>query len=213
INGQPNLSDGNSPYLQSNDYGVWAAELFKKLEISKATVIGASFGGIVCMKLCIAAPHLVEKAILMNPAGFTAFSSSFQNLYYNFLPIIFKSRFAVKQFVNKIALHPPQHDLPLAYKNLLTDYILYTVRNFKNKAELPSPMEADDLKKIAAGIYLIHGENDLLFPPAKTISIAKKNMALLKGIHVLAHTAHGIETSKAAINIVAGIMNAKYASI
>jgi pimeloyl-ACP methyl ester carboxylesterase len=91
INGQPCLSDGNSPDIKSNDYGVWASELFEKLGIDKATVIGASFGGIICMKLCLVSPHLVEKAVLMDPAGISNFSSSLKNLYYNFLPIIFKT--------------------------------------------------------------------------------------------------------------------------
>jgi len=174
INGQPCLSDGNSPDIKGNDYGVWATELFEKLGINKATIIGASFGGIVCLKLCLVSPHLVEKAILMDPAGISNFSSSFQNLYYNFLPIIFKNRSSVIKFVNKIALHPPPQDLPYAYRELLIEYILFTLKNFQNKADLPVALHKDDLKKITADIYLVLGENDLLFPTKKTIAIAQK---------------------------------------
>jgi pimeloyl-ACP methyl ester carboxylesterase len=211
INGQPCLSDGNSPDIKTNDYGIWATELFEKLNIKKATIIGASFGGIISMKLCFVSPHLVEKAILMNPAGISNFSSSLKNLYFNFLPIILKSKNSVIRFVNKIALHPPQQDLPPAYRELLIEFILFTLKNFQNQADLPVTLNKNDLKKISTDIYLVLGENDLLFPPEKTISIAKKNITTLKNIKILANTAHGIETSKEAMNVVAGIMKDKHA--
>src|SRR5215831_18772824 len=160
VNGQPCLSDGNSPDIKTNDYGIWATEIFEKLSIDKATIIGASFGGIVCMKLCIVSPHLVEKAILLDPAGISSFSLSFQNLYYNFLPIVFENRSSVIKFADKIALHPPQHDLPFEYRELLIDYILFTLKNFQNKADLPVPLSKLDLKKMTTDSYLILGEND-----------------------------------------------------
>jgi len=206
INGQPCLSDGNSPDIKTTDYGIWASELFEKLNINKATIIGASFGGIVCMKLCLVSPQLVKKAILMDPAGISNFSSSLKNLYYNFLPIIFKSRRSVIKFVNKIALHPQQQDLPPAYRELLIDYILFTLKNFQNKADLPVALPKDDLKKISTDIYLLLGENDLLFPPEKTAAIAQKNISSLKQVKILSNTSHGIETSKEAIKLVANIM-------
>ena len=43
-NGLPNLSDGATPDIKSLDYGVWANEVFNKLEIKKAFIAGASFG-------------------------------------------------------------------------------------------------------------------------------------------------------------------------
>jgi pimeloyl-ACP methyl ester carboxylesterase len=74
-NGQPNLSDGNTPDIRSNDYGAWAADILKKLRVEKAIVAGASFGALVSLKLCIVVPRLVEKVILLNPGCLQAFSA------------------------------------------------------------------------------------------------------------------------------------------
>ena len=73
-NGQPCLSDGNTPDIRSAGYGEWAAEVLATLKIEKTTIAGASFGGTVCMKLCAVAPEKIEKAVLLNPGCLQNFS-------------------------------------------------------------------------------------------------------------------------------------------
>lgn len=206
VNGQPCLSDGGSPDIQGNDYGTWALELFQKLGIKRATVIGASFGAIVSIKLSVVAPHVVERMILLNPAGISNFSLSFKNLYYQFLPIIFKNKYSVRKFVDKIALHPPQQNLSWESRELLIEYILYTVKQFINKADLPVKLTVDELKNISTDVHLVLGQNDLLFPYKKTIAISKKYISTLRSVKVLPGTAHGIETSREAIKAIVEII-------
>src|SRR6188768_1808657 len=55
-NGLPNFSEGNTPDITSLDYGEWATEVLDQLKIEKAFVAGASFGGLICMKLGIVSP-------------------------------------------------------------------------------------------------------------------------------------------------------------
>ncbi|WP_245565026.1 alpha/beta fold hydrolase [Spirosoma spitsbergense] len=55
-NGLPNLSDSNTPDIRSLSYGDWAVDVLDQLTVEKAYVAGASFGGLVCMKLCMVAP-------------------------------------------------------------------------------------------------------------------------------------------------------------
>ena len=59
-NGQPNPSDGNSPAIRSLDYGYWAAQVLNELKIDKTYIAGASFGGLVCMKLAIVSPEKIQ---------------------------------------------------------------------------------------------------------------------------------------------------------
>lgn len=87
-NGLPNSSDGDTPDIKSTDYGTWAADILNKLGIEQAYIAGASFGGLICMKLCITNPEKVKAAFLLNPGCLQPFSLSFKNLYYNLLPII-----------------------------------------------------------------------------------------------------------------------------
>jgi pimeloyl-ACP methyl ester carboxylesterase len=66
-NGLPNLSNGSSPDIKSLDYGFWANEVLEKLNIEKAFIAGASFGGLICMKLGIVNPEKIKAAFLLNP--------------------------------------------------------------------------------------------------------------------------------------------------
>lgn len=207
VNGHPNLSEGHNPYIKDDGYGVWATQVINGLGIKKATVIGASLGGLICMKLCLASPHLVHKAILMNPAGIRSFSASVENMYYNFLPILFPSKKSVKKFFDNAAFHAPEHDLPKAYMELVTDYMYYVLRKFDFKGDYPSPLQKAELQKLQTPVYLILGDKDILFPYKGTIKIAKNHITSLKDIKIIPNTAHGIETSKPAMAALLNILN------
>ena len=59
-NGQPNLSDGHSPDIKSLAYGEWCTEVFEKLHLESAYIAGASFGGLVCMKIALVIPDRIK---------------------------------------------------------------------------------------------------------------------------------------------------------
>ncbi|CAN5354222.1 hypothetical protein BH09BAC1_BH09BAC1_26800 [soil metagenome] len=123
-NGQPNLSDGNTPDIKSLDYGHWAAEVLDKLHIAKAHVAGASFGGLVCLKLAQVAPQKVQQVLLLNPGCLAPFSLSLRNLYYNLLPIISPSEKNVVKFLDTAVFCPPNHHLSPVAKELIVEYEL-----------------------------------------------------------------------------------------
>lgn len=206
VNGHPNLSEGNNPFVKDEGYGVWATEVLNELRISKATIVGASLGGLICLKLCLTSPQLVSKAILMNPAGIRSFSGTVNNLYYNFLPILFPSHKTVNTFFSKVVFCSPSHILPASYRQLMVDYMLYVLKNHRFGGDYPAPLSQLELQHISTDIHLIVGEKDILFPCNGTIRIAKENIALLKSISIIQNTGHGIETSKAAISAVAAIL-------
>ena len=163
-NGQPCLSDGNSPAIKSNGYGIWAKEVFNKLGIEKAVITGASFGGLVCMKLCMVAPELVEKAVMMNPGCLQAFSTSFKNLYYNILPILAPSTKNVKKFLDNAVFYKPHHALSPDAEKMILDFEVFALRHYKDKTQKPYEMKEDELGKVLSDVYLIEGDKDILFP-------------------------------------------------
>ncbi len=200
-NGQPSLSEGNTPAIRSDDYGHWASDLLDKLSISKAVVAGASFGGLVCLKLSMVAPEKVEKAILLNPGCLAPFSLSWRNLYYNMLPIFFPSEKNVLSFLDNAVFYKEHHALKGAAKKLLVDYELYVLKNYVDKGQKPYAMSAAEFRKVPSDIYLLLGEKDSLFPYASSRKIAEKNIQSLKQVRVLPETGHGIETSPEAMRI------------
>jgi pimeloyl-ACP methyl ester carboxylesterase len=205
-NGQPCLSDGNTPDIKSAGYGEWALEVLEALNIDKAVVAGASFGGTVCMKLCAVAPGKIDKAILLNPGCLQSFSLSMRNLYYNMLPILFPSKSNVKKFLDNAVFCKPAHQLSAEMEALIIDYEHFALTRFIDRGDKPYRMSQDELSKVSSDVYLLEGDHDLLFPFEESIAHAKRCLPNLKEVHVLENTGHGIETSAEAMRLIAEIM-------
>ncbi len=198
-NGQPTLSDGNTPDIKTLDYGYWAAEVIKYFTPGRVNVAGASFGGLVCLKLAIAAPDKVDQLFLLNPGCFQAFSLSPKNLFYNLLPIVRPSINNVKRFLDKAVFCPPAHYLSEERMQMIIDYEVFALTRYVDKAQKPYPMTLEELQKVEAAVHLIVGEKDLLFPYQRTIKAAEQGLKNLKHVNVLPDTGHGIETLREAI--------------
>ncbi|MEO8447666.1 MAG: alpha/beta hydrolase [bacterium] len=192
-NGLPNLSDGDTPDIKSDDYGVWASELFELLNIDEAFIAGASFGGLICMKLCRVNPDKVKAAFLLNPGCLQPFSMTGRNLYFNLLPIIFPKRRNITKFLDNAVFCKPVHKLSEASEKLITDYELFAITRYKDKTQKPYYMN-DELTPIKTPVYLLVGNRDLLFPFQTSIDNAKKKLSSLKEVKVFENVAHGIET-------------------
>lgn len=200
-NGLPNLSDGLTPDIKSLDYGVWAAEIFDKLKIEKAFIAGASFGGLICMKLAIVKPELVKATFLLNAGCLQPFSLSVQNLYYNLLPIISPSIKNVAKFLDKAIFCKPNHKLSPVSEKLIVDYEVLALTRYKDNTQKPYYMD-EELTGVTVDTYLLQGDNDMLFPYQKSIDNAQKNIKTLKEIEIFKNVGHGIETYAKAMNYI-----------
>ena len=200
-NGLPNLSDGLTPDIKSLDYGIWAAEIFEKLGIEKAFVAGASFGGLICMKLAIVKPELIKAAFLLNAGCLQPFSLSIKNLYYNLLPIISPTESNVSKFLDKAIFCKPNHKLSSVSEKLIVDYEVFALTKYKDNSQKPYYMN-EQLADVMVDTYLLQGDKDLLFPFQKSIGNAKKHIKTLKEIEIFENVGHGIETYAKAMNYI-----------
>ncbi|MEO5943783.1 MAG: alpha/beta fold hydrolase [Ferruginibacter sp.] len=205
-NGLPNLSNGETPDIQSLDYGIWAAEVLDGLKIEKAFIAGASFGGLICMKLAIVKPEKIIAAFLLNPGCLQSFSLSFKNLYYNILPIVKPNEKNVRTFLDKTVFSKPNHHLSEGAEQMLVDYEVFAISRYKDKTQKPYYMN-DQLRQVKVDTYLLEGDKDLLFPFEKSIDNAKKNMSNLREVKVFNNVGHGIETYYKAMNYIGEIIN------
>jgi pimeloyl-ACP methyl ester carboxylesterase len=198
-NGLPNLSDGNTPDIKSLGYGQWASEVLDGLGINKAFIAGASFGGLICMKLAIVNPDRVEAAFLLNPGCLQPFSLSMKNLYYNILPLVSPSEKNVRKFLDKAILFKPNHQLSDFAEKMLVDYEVFAISRYNDKTQKPYYMDSQ-LAKANVDVYLLLGDHDLLFPYKNSIANAKKHLSRLKEVEVFTNVGHGIETHPQAIS-------------
>jgi len=126
-NGLPNLSDGSTPDIKSLDYGHWATEVFNQLQLDQAFVAGASFGGLIALKLGIVSPHRIKAAFLLNPGCLQTFSLTLKNLYYNLLPLFKPSQANVSKFLDAAIFSKPNHQISAQAEQLLVDYEVFAI--------------------------------------------------------------------------------------
>jgi hypothetical protein len=200
-NGLPNLSDGSTPDIKSLDYGHWAKEVFEKLGIEKAFIAGASFGGLICMKMGIVAPEKIKAAFLLNPGCLQPFSLTMKNLYYNILPIVSPTNKNVIQFLEKAVLCKPNHQVSAQSEKLLVDYEVFALTRYKDNTQKPYYMD-EQLSNVNVDTYLLEGDKDLLFPYEKSIANARKHLKNLKDVKVFENVGHGIETYDKAMSYI-----------
>jgi len=200
-NGLPNLSDGSTPNIKSLDYGLWANEVLEKLKIEKAFVAGASFGGLICMKLGIVKPEKIKAAFLLNPGCLQPFSLTIKNLYYNLLPIINPNAKNVLKFLNKAVFSKPNHKLSDISEKMLVDYEVFAISRYRDKTQKPYYMNKQ-LEDVKAETYLLVGDKDLLFPYRKSVQNAQRQIKTLKETKVYNNVGHGIETYDKALNYI-----------
>lgn len=204
-NGLPNLSEGATPDIKTLDYGFWANEVLAGLEIEKAFVAGASFGGLICMKLAITNPEKIKAAFLLNPGCLQTFSLTFSNLYYNLLPILSTNAKNVLKFLDKAVFSKPNHKLSPFSEQMLVDYEVFALSRYKDNTQKPYYMDTE-LTKVKTETYLLLGDKDLLFPFEKSRENAQKHLSNLKEIKIFQQVGHGIETFEKAMNYIGVII-------
>lgn len=200
-NGLPNLSNGDTPDIKSLDYGYWANEVLEKLKIEKAFIAGASFGGLICMKLGIVKPEKIKAAFLLNPGCLQPFSLSLKNLYFNLLPIIKPSEKNVLKFLDKAVFSKPNHKLSEFSEKMLVEYEVFAISRYKDNTQKPYYMD-NELEDVTVDTFLLEGDKDLLFPFEKSIENAKNRIKHLKEVKVFNNVGHGIETYDKALNFI-----------
>jgi len=210
-NGLPNLSSGETPDIRSLDHGVWAAEVMDLLKIEKAFVAGASFGGLICMKLGIVRPEKVKAAFLLNPGCLQPFSMTVKNLYYNLLPIIRPTAGNVLKFLDKAVFSKPEHALSARSESLLVDYEVFAISRYTDKTQKPYYMDKQ-LSEVKVDTYLLEGDKDLLFPYKRSIENAKMHLKSLKDVKVFHNVGHGIETYHKAMNYLGEVIRSTHGS-
>jgi len=204
-NGLPNLSNGATPDIKSLDYGRWAAAILEQLNLEQSYVAGASFGGLICMKLAIVHPEKIKAAFLLNPGCLQPFSLTLKNLYYNLLPIIKPTAKNVLKFLDNAVFSKPNHKLSDVSENMFIDYELLALRRYKDNTQKPYYMDKQ-LEAVNAATYLLVGDKDLLFPYQKSVDNAKRQIKSLQATKIFTNVGHGIEIYDKALNYIGEII-------
>lgn len=69
VPGQPGLSASTRPTLRHRAYGRWLVEIAEALDVGPVTLVGHSLGARIALEAALVTPDLVERLVLVAPAG------------------------------------------------------------------------------------------------------------------------------------------------
>lgn len=170
-------------------YADWLEDVFEKLGIEQATVIGSSMGGWISLNFASYAPHRVNKLVLLAPQGLG--SGSLKVVFWLFSVLLFPTERIKKGFVrwtlgeNKLA------------NEAFGEYLL-TVMNLKCRSKIATPVKLPNeiLGKVVSPTLLFVGKNDPTLHSQKDIDHAMKVIPNIQ-VEVMADTGHVMSTENA----------------
>lgn len=181
ILGEPGKSEANRLSLKGDFHSQWLLDIFKSLDIKRASIIGISLGGWIATRFAIDYPHMVEKLVLISPSGIGGQKKSFIFKY-----ILYKllGEKGTDRLYYKVNGDKPMPDTILKYQRLI-------VKHFNYRNEIIPVFNDDELKRLQMPISIFIGGKDIMLKSLETKERAEK---LLTNVNVnyMANEGHSI---------------------
>jgi pimeloyl-ACP methyl ester carboxylesterase len=166
-------------------YSHWLEDVFEKLDIQEAAVIGSSMGGWIAMNFAIHAAHRVKRLILLAPQGL---SGNLEIIFRLFSVIFFPSEANKKSLVrwtlgeNKLA------------NDAFAEY-LFTVMDLNCRGNIATPVKLskENLGKVLSPTLLFVGKKDPTFNSKKDIDRAMQAIPNVQ-VEVMPDNGHMMST-------------------
>lgn len=153
------------PLENRGDYAEWLKEVFDKLGIKKASIVGHSYGGWLALNMAISYPERLNKLILLAPAASIYPFKLFVKLGLKIaeLKIRPSARSTLKMQAGK------DYVLNETFVNLMDKVSKYCVP----KMIFPTVYTDEELKQVKTPTLLLIGEEEKIYDPASAINHAK----------------------------------------
>ena len=181
---QPNKSDETRLSMKDGSYGIWMNEVLTKLEITKVTMVGFSFGGLIILKTLIQNAQKIKEAFLASPA-YIVNGNPLKALFKIFIPMNLYMWTKNQKYVEKFlsAVFTDRDEFAIQF---LSKAFLYFKMDFT-----PVPtITKNEAQSIQTPITLIAAKNDVIFPGIKMINRAKEIFPSLKESLLLEQSKH-----------------------
>ena len=169
------------------------AELIQKLELGPVNLAGHSMGGQISMVLALEKPELVKRLILVDPAGFEAFTAGQKNWFKDVMTPNLVRLTTVDAIETNLASN--FYRMPADAQFMIDDRIaMRDASDFENYClavarsvhGMVDEAVLDKISQIKVPTLIFFGENDMLIPnrylnPGFTSKIAETGAGLIKG--------------------------------
>jgi pimeloyl-ACP methyl ester carboxylesterase len=183
--GEFNRSIAKKDFRRKEDYANWLAELFDRLHIQQAHLVGHSNGGWHALNFAMNAQHRVKKLILLAPAAsFAPFNKQFgiRLLAANLI----RTRSVIIGFCAKWFIGKDNRD---KVNDSLLEQFYHGIVGFgwKHKILIPSVFSDEELRRISVPTLLLIGDREVIYRPKRVFSRAQRLIP-----HIQSRTLPGI---------------------
>lgn len=158
LQGEPGKSDGKQLPFQGPDFDNWLHDVFVGLSIEKASICGISLGAWLALKFAIANPQMVDKLVLLCPAGVGPQKTSFAYISLFYILLGEKGLERLYRKVNG------GKSIPQA----IMDYQKLIGKNFDFRRERIPLFTDAELSRLTMPSLLFVGRKDIMFHSLKT---------------------------------------------
>lgn len=161
----PKTEEELHPSALAEDY----IQLCDKLGVKKACLVGHSTGGLIALYAMLKAPHLFERAVLLDPVGATGVQFG-PEMYAAFTQM--SEDRAVTEAVMNGTIHGNDMKSPL-FQRIVDDTFGAAKINWHGVPRMLHITDiSKDLSKIQHKILILHGEHDPIIPAESSRALA-----------------------------------------
>jgi pimeloyl-ACP methyl ester carboxylesterase len=175
IIGQPGKSIPNKTLKKRDDLIPWFTQLLDELKISKANLVGQSYGGWFALNYALHKPERVNKIALISPAA-CFLPLNWQHALRGAGMFFFPSRQAMRSF-KLWETYPQNIQSPenLAFFNDKLEQLYLGFKHFRCRGEAnPDIFFDDELRGLKTPILLLIGRQEVIYDPAASIERARR---------------------------------------
>jgi pimeloyl-ACP methyl ester carboxylesterase len=188
--GQPGKSVPDKPMRERDDAVAWITGLLDGLELEKATLVGASYGGWFALNYAICVPQRLDKLILLSPGG--SFCQERPSFYLNVLPALIlpflPQRLLFDRFLRTTVLEENLRDPQTQITNERVGRQTYVgFRHFRvwkywlAQMIAPHVFPDDELRGMRVPTLLLIGQQETLYDSAVALERARRLLPDLDG--------------------------------
>ncbi|ACL21132.1 alpha/beta fold hydrolase [Desulfitobacterium hafniense] len=159
LQGEPGKSDGKQLSFEGSDFDNWLHDVFAGLSVEKASIAGISLGAWLALKFAIANPQMVDKLVLLCPAGVGPQKTSFA--YVSLFHMLLWGEKGVERLFRKVNGGKPIPQEIMDYQKLLGN-------NFNFRREQVPLFSDAELTQLTIPSILFVGQKDVMFHSLKT---------------------------------------------
>ena len=170
VMGQPSKSIPTEPIRTADDYAVWLGETLDALYLDRVSLVGQSYGGWLALNFALAAPHRLQKLVLLSPGGgFAPMARQFS--LRGMLMVWFPSRFTVNWFMRWLGVTG-------AEARPIRELTYLGLKHFRVPVEtlrvLPVLFPEDRLRAMRVPTLLLIGRREVVWNPVTALRRARE---------------------------------------